>query len=84
MSVETERFDYVTAFTIKNGDDSWEKFLSIMTGLNDFLFVFISHSTFPTLLINMNSYLFNLLLKLKGKILKNIKKINQLIYYIYF
>ena len=50
MSVETERFDYVTAFKIKNGDDSWEKFLSIMTGLNDFLFGFISHSTFPTLL----------------------------------
>ena len=50
MSVETERFDYVTAFTIKNGNDSWEKFLSIMTALNDFLFGFISHSTFPTLL----------------------------------
>jgi amino acid permease len=50
MSVETERFDYVTAFTIKNGCDSWEKFLSIMTALNDFLFGFISHSTFPTLL----------------------------------
>lgn len=50
MSVETGRFDYVTAFFIKNGDDSWEKFLSIMTGLNDFLFGFISHSTFPSLL----------------------------------
>ena len=50
MSVETERFDYVTAFTIKNGNDSWEKFLSIMTALNNFLFGFISHSTFPTLL----------------------------------
>jgi len=50
MSVETERFDYVTAFTIKNGSDSLEKFLSIMTGLNDFLFGFISHSTFPMLL----------------------------------
>ena len=50
MSVESERFDYVTAFEIKNGKDSWEKFLSLMTGLNDFLFGFISHSTFPTLL----------------------------------
>lgn len=50
MSTENEGFDYITAFTIKDGDDSWEKFLSLISKINDFTFGFIGHSTFPTLL----------------------------------
>ena len=50
MSTKEDVFNYVTAFTIQDGTNSWEKFLSIMSKINEFLFGFISHSTFPTLL----------------------------------
>ena len=51
MSTKEDVFNYVTAFTIQEGTNSWEKFLSIMSKINEFLFGFISHSTFPTLLL---------------------------------
>ena len=51
MSTKEDVFNYVTAFTIQDGKNSWEKFLSIMSKINEFLFGFISHSTFPTLLL---------------------------------
>ena len=50
MSTKEDVFNYITAFTIQDGTNSWEKFLSIMSKINEFLFGFISHSTFPTLL----------------------------------
>ena len=51
MSTNEDTFNYITAFTIQDGTNSWEKFLSIMSKINEFLFGFISHSTFPTLLL---------------------------------
>ena len=49
MAKETE-FRYVSPFTITDGANTWEKFLSIMSKINEFLVGFMSHSTFPTLL----------------------------------
>lgn len=50
MSTETERFDYVTAFVIKGEDNSWDKFLSFTSKINDIFFGFLSHCQYPLIL----------------------------------
>ncbi len=51
INITKGNLDYATAFEIKNSNNSWEKFICIMSKINEFLVGFLSHSTFPTLLL---------------------------------
>ena len=50
INITKGNLDYATAFEIKKYNNSWEKFICIMSKINEFLVGFLSHSTFPTLL----------------------------------
>ena len=55
LSTDKDRFKYFYFFTIQNEtSSSWDKFLKLMAKIIEFYYGYICHSTFPTLLSELN------------------------------
>ena len=56
LSTEEDRFKYFYLFTIQpENSSSWNKFLKLMAKIIEFFYGYICHSTFPTLLSELNN-----------------------------
>lgn len=55
LSTEDDKFRYFSFFDLKNSSTGWDNFLLIMSKIIEFFYGYISHSTYPSLLSQLDN-----------------------------